>query len=269
MKSLIRRTFSRWVTLSLVTTVAGALAPSASAIATSGPQTPSEMATTSSAKFTDLGSLDTHQGVVGGINNKGQIAAAINRGTLPNEAKNGAVLFSGAGLVDIHASLGDATYSTARDVNEDGTVVGTYQAQNEDSRTFVFKDGKATRFNNLYLPRAINDKGQIVGASWIRDTDGSVLKLSSFKDQYIEVYSLNNSGLVAGGADMNPDPKVQEYRAFRIAKPGEPVNVTRDRLEFMGDSTVAFDVNDSGQVAGYGWIEAGVMSRCSGRRTAG
>ncbi|MBB2910470.1 putative repeat protein (TIGR01451 family) [Streptosporangium becharense] len=215
------------------------------------------MATTSSAKFTDLGSLDTHQGVVGGINNKGQIAAAINRGTLPNEAKNGAVLFSGAGLVDIHASLGDATYSTARDVNEDGTVVGTYQAQNEDSRTFVFKDGKATRFNNLYLPRAINDKGQIVGASWIRDTDGSVLKLSSFKDQYIEVYSLNNSGLVAGGADMNPDPKVQEYRAFRIAKPGEPVNVTRDRLEFMGDSTVAFDVNDSGQVAGYGVDRSG------------
>ncbi|GAA2908438.1 hypothetical protein GCM10010517_74870 [Streptosporangium fragile] len=257
MKSLVRRTFSRWVTLSLVATVAGALAPPISAIAASGPEPPSERATVSSPKFTDLGSLDTYQGVVGGINNKGQIAAAINRGTAPMEAKNGAVLFSGAGLVDIHASLGDATYSAARDVNEDGTVVGTYEAQNENSRTFVFRDGKATRFNNLHLPRAINDKGQIVGVDWIRDADGSVLKLGSFKGQYIEVYSLNNSGLVVGGADMHPDPKVREYRAFRIKIPGEPVNAQRDRLDFKGDSTVAFDINDVGQVAGYGVDESG------------
>ncbi|MDP9867826.1 MULTISPECIES: PKD domain-containing protein [Streptosporangium] len=250
MKRLIRRASTRWVALSLAAAVAGAPALPASAIAASPPDpSPGKGAAAVSAfsgPFTDLGSLNTIQGQVGGINNKGQVASAINRTSDPMEAKNGAVLFSGGSFTDIHASLGDVVYSRARDVNDDGTVVGTYGTH---SQSYIFKDGAVTRID-LPLATALNNKGQVVGPAWIRDPDGSVLRLQSWQNQRIEVSSLNNSGSVAGGADMNPDPKVMDFRAFRT-KPGEPVNPIRDRLEYIG-STVAFDINDKGQVAGYG-----------------
>ncbi|MEV4379656.1 PKD domain-containing protein [Streptosporangium sp. NPDC049644] len=233
----------------LATAMVGALAPPAHAIAASPPKpSPGKevAASASNSPFIDLGSLKTIQGLVGGINNKGQVASAINRTSNPIEAKLGAVLFSGGSFTDIHAGLGDVGYSRARDVNDDGTVVGTYGAH---SQSFVFKDGAVTRMDPP-LATAINNKGQVVGPGWIRDADGSVLRLQSWKNQRIEASSLNNSGSVVGGADMNPDPRVVDYRAFRT-RPGEPVNPIRDRLEYMG-STIAFDINDKGQVAGYG-----------------
>ncbi|MEV4381623.1 hypothetical protein [Streptosporangium sp. NPDC049644] len=102
----------------------------------------------------------------------------------------------------------------------------------------------------LRFPKAINSKGQIAGDGWVRDPDGSVLKLAAFKNQYIEVGSLNNSGSVVGLVDTDPDPFVLELRAFRT-KPGKPIDLEKDILSSV-NTTGAFDINRKGEVAGYG-----------------
>ncbi|MEV4752758.1 choice-of-anchor X domain-containing protein, partial [Streptosporangium sp. NPDC049248] len=156
------------------------------------------------------------------------------------------MLFSDGSVTDIHGSLsGDIGASIAWDVNDDGAVVVT---TGDTTRSFLFKDGKATPLDGRGL--AINDRGQIAGMGWIRDADGSLLKLQAFKDQYFEPSSLNNSGSVVGFADIDPGPLIG-FSAFRT-KPGEPLNMSRDLLKFAGTDTRATGVNDEGQVSGYG-----------------
>ncbi|MGW2150356.1 PKD domain-containing protein [Nonomuraea bangladeshensis] len=226
-----------------------ALPPSAVAAPAASPSpTGGAAPTASKARIIDLGPLNSNMGVVTAMNNKGEVAAA------PWEPTNGggrAALYSAGSVVDVHASLGaDVRSSVAMDVNDDGTVVGTFDGR----PSFLFKDGKATRIEPG-LARAINNKGQVVGPDWIRDPDGSVLRLSAYKDQRVDASSLNERGQVAGGMDTNTDKYDKRYRAFRT-RPGEPIDVKRDRLEYK-DSTVAFDINDRGQVAGYGTDENG------------
>ncbi|MBB2911740.1 putative repeat protein (TIGR01451 family) [Streptosporangium becharense] len=221
-----------------------ALPAPATAAPTPTPSPKSEAAPADSgATLVDLGFLNTSGGDVGGINSKGEVAGNVAKE--PGKAAR-AVLFTGGSFTDVHAAFGpDITYSRAWDVNDDGTVVGTV----DGSRSFLFEKGKATLIEPK-LARAVNNKGQVVGDARIRNADGSILKLQAFEGQHLEAYSLNDSGAVVGGADMNPDKTIKDYRAFRT-RPGEPIDVNRDRLEYMG-STLANDINDHGQVAGYG-----------------
>ncbi|MEV0230782.1 hypothetical protein [Nonomuraea sp. NPDC050786] len=249
------RALARRITFAALAALLGSLAlpPSALAAPASSPSPTGEAAPTASkARIIDLGPLNTNMGYVTAINNKSEVAAAVWGPTDGPAGVGGrAVLFSGGSVVDIHASLGAGVpNSHATDVNDDGTVVGTI----DGNASFLFKDGKATRIEPA-LAKAVNNKGQVVGSNWIRDSDGSVLRLSAFKDQVVEATSLNERGQVVGGADMNPDKNDKMYRAFRT-RPGQPIDVTRDRLEYK-DSTVAFDINDRGQVAGYGTEENG------------
>ncbi|MBB5822870.1 putative repeat protein (TIGR01451 family) [Streptosporangium becharense] len=232
--------------------VVGSLAPPTSAIAASAPA-PSQKSAEEppELQLTHLGALNTPDGNLGKINSKGQVAGYVwNAGT----GVNNAVLFSGGSSVDIHAALGNpGRGSIAEDVSDDGTVVGRVAAQGGEpyADTFIYKDGKATRLGLLY-GTSINNRGQVAGFGWIRDPDGSILRLEAFPDQFIDAYALNESGSVVGIADMDPDPATKKLRAFRT-EPNETINLSRDFLS--GDATYqetqAFDVNNRNQVAGY------------------
>ncbi|XVQ82171.1 hypothetical protein ACQP2K_25280 [Microbispora siamensis] len=192
--------------------MAGALVLPASALAAPdpAPTRTTGAAAANEVVFTDLGLVDDLSTT--SINNKGQVVG---------ESNFHAVLFSEGRVVDLQRIPGDPAYSRAWDVNDDGVVLGSYDGRTKDATrgSFLFKDGDLTVFD-LTQPRAVNNKGQVAGGSWIRDQDGSVLKLAAWKGQLVEVSSLNGSGVVAGGADMNPDPKVRDYRAFRT-RPGQ------------------------------------------------
>ncbi|MBO4274224.1 alpha/beta fold hydrolase, partial [Microbispora triticiradicis] len=212
-------------------------------------------------KFTDLGDLEGYPGYVGGINNKGDVAAT--RGTK-------AVLFTGGSVVDLHATLPDkAKFSQAFDVADDGTVVGKFSyyldtgsGETLYSGAFLYQGGSSISLapGKQYIgANSINNVGQVVGgiangstgtSGWVRDRDGSMLRLEAFPKQRIDALAINDLGAVVGGADMDPDPKVMSYSAFRT-EPGRPIDVQRDRLNFSG-TALAYDINNAGQVAGYG-----------------
>lgn len=261
-----RRIAARWLGISLVTAVAGSLVLPTSAIAASAPEPPPNNEAASAAgevKLIDLGSLNGRDdGVYSslgykvnarGINNMSQVVGTATVSHLNDHQR--AVLFSGGSVRQLHDSLeglgdGGIVHSHAWGINDDGTVVGTFSDMGpDDEKTFVLKDGKATLIEQRF-GRAINNKGQIGGGGWVRDPDGSVLQLRAFKNQNMGVSALNNSGSVAGNADMDPDRSVFEIRAFRT-KPGQPLDLAKDILQYAGE-TKAADINDKGQVAGHG-----------------
>ncbi|WP_436763651.1 PKD domain-containing protein [Streptosporangium sp. V21-05] len=228
----------------LVAVVTSLVLPS-SAIAAPTPAPPPKDET-GQVTLTDLGRADTLSKV--GINEKGQVAGS----------SHGAALFSGGSTVSLHPS--DANFSWADAVNDNGEVVGHFEKQDlGDEWSFLWKESEGGRPTNVFpLPtgRTINNKGQTAGGDWVRDPDGSLLRISAFKDQEIAINSLNESGSAAGTADMSPDPDDRVLRAFRT-RPGEILDVNRDRLQYKGDRTYAYDVNDKGQAAGYGVDEGG------------
>ncbi|MBE3012129.1 choice-of-anchor D domain-containing protein [Microbispora sp. NEAU-D428] len=187
-------------------------------------------------------------------------------------ATNGtkAILFTGGSVVDLHATLpGNARSSQAFDVADDGTVVGKYSYYLDTgsgdqlySGAFLYKGGSSSSLSpgkQFIGAHSINNVGQVTGgitngaagtSGWVRNRDGSMLRLEAFPKQRIDTLAINDLGAVVGGADMNPDPKITDYAAFRT-EPGQPIDVQRDRLNFSG-SALAYDINNAGQVAGYG-----------------
>ncbi|MBB2913940.1 putative repeat protein (TIGR01451 family) [Streptosporangium becharense] len=246
---LFSRAFTRRIALPVLAAVAGSLITPLPADAAPSPAPPRDEKAARTAPETeliDLGSLNTSQGYLGKINNRGQVVGSVMDG-----ATHHAALFSRESFTDIAEAFGEPLGSIALDVNDDGTVVGNYTNNNY---SYLFKDGKLQRITPNDA-MAINKHGEVAGYYWLRDPDGAVTKITAFKGQYMEAASLNDHGSVVGTADMDPDPEKQVFRAFRT-KPGEPLNIEEDRLEYSG-GTAAVDVNNRGLVAGYATDEGG------------
>ena len=257
MNRLIRHISTRWMALPVLAMVVAALVTPTPAIA--APVSSASPGKVSAAaptyKFTDLGDLEGYPGYVGGINNKGDVAAT--RGTK-------AVLFTGGTVVDVHATLpGKPSVSQSMGVADDGTVAGKFSyyfdpgkgtGEGFYSGAFLYQGGSSVSLSPLGKPlvgaRGMNNAGQVTGGGWVRDRNGSMLRLEAFDNQRIDAMAISDLGAVVGGADLNPDPKVMDYAAFRT-EPGQPIDVKRDRLNFSG-TALAYDVNEAGQVAGYG-----------------
>ncbi|MFF0376330.1 PKD domain-containing protein [Actinoplanes missouriensis] len=236
--------------LALGATAIVAFPPSPARAENDPPPSPS----TGGPTLVDLGSLGIAgrgTGRVAEINSKGQVAATV----WADRGPRASILEFGA-RTDLQAALpSGADSSEAVGITDTGLVAGRVSGIGKEFQSFTWKAGRAQVIDPP-LARAVNEKGQIAGDAWVRDPDGEVTQLSAFKDQYIEVTAINESGVVAGVADMTPGGGLDTPRAFRT-RPGMPINPGKDTLEYLGGRTLAKDVNDRGQVAGYATDSSG------------
>ncbi|MBO4274867.1 choice-of-anchor X domain-containing protein, partial [Microbispora triticiradicis] len=255
------------VVVGLTTTVAGSLAIPLPALAASASPLSRDVkaaAADPQVKITDLGPIDgdddaISEGDITAINNRGEVVGARSTGAAGNDEDH-AVLFSGGTVTDLHALVGAESdnSSVAQDINDDGTVVVTTGNTSTDDdapagMTYLVKSGTVSPIGKLAGAYGINNRGQVVGSAFVRDADGSMLSLRAFKNQYLEARAINNSGQVAGFADMDSGPP-WDFQAYRT-EPGEPLDPRRDVLSApIADrifATVADAVNEEGWVAGY------------------
>lgn len=252
MKRLFSRALVRRSALPVLAALAGSLLTPIPALAAGDPRpfggpAAAALPDPGSVTYTDLGSLGTipilELNLGGKVNKKGEGATAISGQAV--------TLAADRPLKDINGRLGaDVTGSRALDVNDYGTVVGTYTAYSKGEKhtgSFIYSDKAGAKLlEGRSGATAINNLGQVAGGSWVYDpSDDSFLDLRAYKGQSVSVRGMNNFGATVGIADESPVPA-----AFR-SRPGQRLDMARDHLEYPGGSTMAMDINDRGEVAGY------------------
>jgi probable HAF family extracellular repeat protein len=212
----------------------------------------------------DLGTLGGQDSFANDINDAGQI---VGRSGLSGGYGQHAFFYSEGVMTDIGSFAGD---SWAHSINNDGQIVGGYLTVS-GSRAFIYSDGVMTDLNDL-LPadsdltfadaRAINSTGQIVGygsnvASTLPGTHALFYENGVGSDLGTlggprggSARSLNNIGQIVGSSTTSGGPG----QAF-LYENGVMINLN-DLLP-TGSGwmlTEAIDINDSGQIVGYGTI---------------
>ena len=162
------------------------------------------------------------------------------------------------------------------EINNMGQVVG----RADDLGSFIYDGDNYTWINfpgaEWTDPRGINDSGQIVGTYslgefiflegyWVEVTHGFIYDGSSFTSvdkpgvSYTKFHGINNSGQIVG------------FYGILLQMNGEPVEViygfVYDGSNFATISygIVCDDINDSGQIVGYGDYEHGPGFICAGQ----
>jgi probable HAF family extracellular repeat protein len=104
------------------------------------------------------------------INDGGTIVGCLNRydDTFPDPHR--AFVYSGSSLTELHTLLATDPandFSCARDVSNDGVVVGEVQLSSAPQRAFVYRAGVASRIDlgtsYLVSARAVSNAGKVVG----------------------------------------------------------------------------------------------------------
>lgn len=188
-----------------------------------------------------------------GINASGHIVGSI-------ETADGArgFVWSAGNLVQM-GTLGGPS-SIARSINASGQVVGYSSLANGDSHAFSYSGavmtdlypmGAATSFG-----MSVNNSGQVAG-SYYSDgptgaflmTGGVALDIGGLGGNFSAANAVNSAGHVVGFSSLPGDfPWLQH--AFLYAD-----GVMKDLGTMQGASlSEATAINDSGQIAGHGWV---------------
>ncbi|MDP2867593.1 DUF3466 family protein [Methyloversatilis sp.] len=199
--------------------------------------------------MTELGTLGGTQSLASSINNSGQVVGWAN---VPGDLTNHAVIWNGGVVTDLNPA---GSYgSAANSINDAGQIVG-YQ----DSGATIWNDGVPSRLGGIgnisdgvsSEAYDINQSGQIVG----RESDGSGYQVTFWDGSEIAILSksgyassLNNLGQVVGVS----------FGVTAGGRVGNPATIWTGSetiyLGFLGgDHSEGFDINDHGQVVGYGW----------------
>src|SRR5438034_403707 len=186
------------------------------------------------------------------------------------------------------------TMSGASAVNEAGQVVGWSQGSYPDPiHAFVWENGTMTDLGTLGGSTAraydINDKGQVVGVSSTSSglnhaflwEDGTMTDLGTLGGPDSYAYGLNNRGDVVGSTTgaagrsrarrwkdgTRTDLGAREgytSSAFAISDVGQIVGTSNEHAILWENGTMrdlgntnAFDVNDEGQIVGWGLARSG------------
>lgn len=154
------------------------------------------------------------------------------------------------------------TYAAAEAINNAGVIAGWSDQNSSTSsrRAFVYSNGILTNLGTLVGPSVandINDNGEVVGRAEngsgvdraVKFQNGQVINLGGLagnRDSY--AVSINNNGQIVGwGYDANGG-----YEALRY-EPTGPVRLNTLISPASGwDLWWAEDINDKGEIAGYG-----------------
>lgn len=210
-------------------------------------------------------------GVLGGVRSEGYSVNATGQVTGYSEVSSGyehAFLFNGTSLTDVGALINTRLglpWSYGYGINASSRVVGTAFDDAFTTAVAFSYDGSTVRnLGNLGFAwseaLAINDSNQIVGYSTLSDGseeaffwNGSTMATLGSLGGSSYAQAINNSGVVVGGSYV--DVADTTYRAF-VTVSGTMRNLTT-LLDASGQGWTlieALDVNDVGQIVGYGML---------------
>lgn len=191
------------------------------------------------------------------INDRGQVVLGIEQAPLPpaveaeREAREPRTIRLGAFLWDSGRIL-DLKAGAATGINERGQVVG-FGAPAASHHAFLWESGQFLDLNTRGVPEgigsfgyAINDRGQVVGATTLADGTGRGFLWDGGEvtdlGRGVGPLAINNKGLIVGSATT----ATSGYHAFLW---------TEARMRDLGQlargtGSVARAINDRGQVVG-------------------
>jgi len=219
----------------------------------------------------DLGTLGGTDAIAGYVNEAGQIAgAAYTNSDFSTNCSfpltTHAFFWENGKMVDLGTFGGSC--SNIGWMNNSGQIVGYANTPDENNHAFVWnKKGGLKNLGELpegsySMAEWINEAGEIVGGSdggtffhavlW---KSGAVIDLGTvYGETCSEAYSINSGGQIVGYASADCS---NEDHAF-LAENGAIVDVN---TLIIGDASVtvvnAFDINDQGEIAGWGPVPSG------------
>jgi len=206
----------------------------------------SASASVSNYKLTDLG-FPGFNGGASGINSTGQVAITDGNGPFDTRAYR---YSSGTNTLLGPTNLGSSAY----DINDSGTVVGSIQvAPNGSSHAAIFSGGTVTDLAGTSFASSISNNGKITGSGngqAFLYSGGTTTYLGALPGGAISTgYGVNNAGTVVGVAETKVGGNTL-YRAFSSTG-GVMTDLGTLGSTAPGYSSTARAVNNSGTVVGY------------------
>jgi probable HAF family extracellular repeat protein len=219
--------------------------------------------------MTDLGDLPGGEDFSSAraINNAGQI---VGESGGPSGGRG--FIWQNGVMTDLGTFPGGTSNVIAVDINNQGQVVGTCGVINSD-HGFIWQNGIMTDLGDLpggsnYSAAAgINGLGHVVGRSigagtndWPRAVlwkNGSMIELGTIVGTltFCEAEAINDVGQIVGFCEVSTGTRALIWDG--IAQPLDLNNL----LDSSGDGWVlnyAFDINNNGQIIGYGKLNGGM-----------
>src|SRR5215208_4461595 len=211
--------------------------------------------------------LDTLGGLgssASAINDSGQVVGSsyTDNGWVVEHA----FLYENGQMKDLHTLMGlnSAANSWAADINDSGHVVGTYVTASGEHHAFLYKDGQmkdlGTLGSDFSFASAINDSGQVVGASYsayygevhaFLYEDGQMKDLGDLGGDYNpEIGKDRANGINASGHVVGQSLKSSNnFHAFLYRGEG-PMQDLGDLVTSGEGSSGASAINDFDQIVG-------------------
>jgi len=196
-----------------------------------------------------------------GINNLGQIVGSSREAIDgPSQAYIWNPSESG-GSMQILGSLVDGKTSYAKAINDNGQVVGwSYNPEFDGIGVVLWTVTESGEIilEDLKLPdqaQDINNLGQVVGISgtqaFLWDSTNGVQYLGSLGDGVSQANAINNTGQIVG--QYAADHYLDGWHAFIWSQSMGMIDLN----DLIGEEdfriAAAFDINDKGQIVGYGY----------------
>ena len=210
----------------------------------------------------DLGTFGGPNSYAFRINGSGQVVGYSNYSSVYHYAEH-AFLYSGGTMQDLGTLPGD-TVSTGNGINDSGQVVGrSYVANTGSPRAYLYSGGTMKDLGTLAgdtwsNARAINNSGQVIGDSGenieysynhaFLYSGGTMEYLGTLPgDEWSQAIGINDSGQVVGTSYGTG------YHAF-LYSGGTMQDLNNLVSPSLGGWTLEYatDINDRGQVCGYG-----------------
>jgi probable HAF family extracellular repeat protein len=219
----------------------------------------------------DLGTLGGSESYAGGINNQGQIVGTSYCQSEPWNRLQHAFLYSNGTMTDLGAPTPQYPNSSGARINNKGQIAGTVDIEMRDWVQPALYSGD--KWNVLSVPQwgsgyvdDINDRGQAVvserivspfptrGAHVLLYSDGILTDLGNLAESYNSFpAAINNVGQIVGYSSLQNE-SIDSMRAF-LYSDGRLVNLdTLINPQAGWELTCATDINDAGQIVGWGWV---------------
>jgi len=148
------------------------------------------------------------------------------------------------------------------DINNNGQVCGYATSNTGDAHAFLYDNGTMTDLGTLggrySWGRGINEKGQIVGISWP--------SASTLPHAFLYENGIMTDLGTFGGGNTSSAYKINDNSQAVGNSGGSAVLYENGSIiglgSFGGVSSNAYDINNSGQIVGYSYLETGYEHAC-------